>query len=178
MPRWRNHCRANKRPASEAIRRRGPLLERVVRLELTDTLREKLGKAYSPSASSDLSRTWRGYGTFTIAVSVDVAEVAATRAAIAETLAELRDRPLDDDILQRARQPMLESFDNALKNNGGWMALVERAQSEPDRIDRFLAGKARLEAISAADIQAVARRYLSARDGIEVLALPRAKPAG
>ncbi len=154
------------------------LLERVVRLELTDTLREKLGKAYSPSANSDLSRIWRGYGTFTIAVSVDVAEVAATRAAIAETLAELRDRPLDDDILQRARQPMLESFDNALKNNGGWMALVEHAQSEPDRIDRFVAGKARLGAISAADIQATARRYLTSRDGVEVLALPRARPAG
>jgi zinc protease len=151
------------------------LLERVVRLELTDTLREKLGKAYSPSASSELSRTWRGYGTFTLAVSVDVAEVAATRAAIRETLAELRDKPLDQDILQRARQPLLESFDNALKSNGGWMALVEHAQSEPDRIDRYLAGKARLSAITAADIQALARQYLTVDGGMEVIALPRPK---
>ena len=47
------------------------LLERVTRIELTETLREKLGKAYSPSAASALSRYWKGYGVFGIAASID-----------------------------------------------------------------------------------------------------------
>lgn len=149
------------------------LLERVVRLELTDTLREKLGKSYSPSASSDASRTWHGYGTFTIAASVDAGEVDATRAAIAETLARLRDQAVDEDELRRARQPMMESYENALKSNPGWMALVDRAQTEPDRIDRFLAGKERLAAITAGEIQSLVRRYLSLSNAVEVLTLPR-----
>ncbi len=148
------------------------LLERIVQIELTDTLREKLGKAYSPGASSDTSRIWRGYGTFSVNASVDVHEVAATRAAIAETMAELRDRPISADILQRARAPALEGYDNALKSNRGWLALVELAQSKPDRITRFLAAKARLAAITTADIQAIARRYLTATDAVEVTVAP------
>ena len=128
---------------------RARMLERVVRIELTETLREKLGKAYSPSASSVPSQVWRGYGTFALAASVDVAEVPATRAAIAETIAGLRDAPVSDDIFQRARQPMVEAYDNALKNNRGWLTLVDRAQTEADRIDRFVKGKERLLALTA-----------------------------
>ncbi|MBS0477501.1 MAG: insulinase family protein [Proteobacteria bacterium] len=148
------------------------LLERVVRIELTDTLREKLGKAYSPSASSNASRTWRGFGVFGISASVDVGEVAATRAAIAETLAELRDTPISADLLLRARAPLLESFDNLLKSNAGWLAYVDRAQTETDRIERYARAKERLSTITAADLQALARRYLTANGGVEVTVLP------
>src|SRR5690606_25598283 len=75
------------------------LLERIVRIELTETLREKLGKAYSPGASSSLSRSWPGYGTFEIAASIDVHEVEATRLAIEEAVAELRGGLISADLL-------------------------------------------------------------------------------
>lgn len=148
------------------------LLERVVRIELTETLREKLGKAYSPSASSFLSRTWRGYGTFSLTASIDVREVSATRAAIAETIAALRQAPVDADILQRARQPLIEAHDNALKSNAGWMALVDRAQSEVDRIARHGRERDLLLAVTAKELQLLAQRYLQSKDGVEVLVLP------
>lgn len=148
------------------------LLERVMRIELTETLREKLGKAYSPSAASTLSRFWRGYGVFGIAASIDVHEVPATRAAIAETVAELRAAPVSDDTLQRARAPMTEAIDNGLKSNGGWMSLVDRAQTEPEEIDRYLKAHERLQAVTAADVQAMALRYLEPGHDLEVLVLP------
>ncbi|MFC0588106.1 M16 family metallopeptidase [Novosphingobium aquiterrae] len=148
------------------------LLERVVQIELTDSLREKLGKAYSPSASSTASRTWHGFGIFGVSASVDVGEVAATRAAIAETLTELRDRPLGADVLLRARAPMLENFDNLLKSNAGWLSYVDRAQTEADRIDRYTKAKARISAITATDLQTLARRYLSGNAGVEITVLP------
>ncbi|MFC0204788.1 M16 family metallopeptidase [Novosphingobium soli] len=154
------------------------LLERVMRVELTDQLREALGKAYSPSASSSLSRAWKGYGVFAVNASVDVAEVPATRAAIDQVVRELRAAPVSEDILRRARQPLVEGLQNALKGNGGWMALVARAQSQPDRIDRFQESARRLAAITPANIQAVARRYLAPDAGVEVLVLPKdAAPA-
>ncbi|MEO6093187.1 MAG: insulinase family protein [Novosphingobium sp.] len=148
------------------------LLEKVVRIELTETLREKLGEAYSPTAASAPSRSWRGYGTFAITATVDVDEVSAARAAIVATLRELRSRPIDSDLLQRARQPMIGAFDNGLKSNFGWMTLVDRAQTERDRIDRYLRGKAWLEAMTPADIQAMALRYLDPGGAVEVLVLP------
>lgn len=149
------------------------LLERIVRIELTDTLREKLGKAYSPSASSSPSRNWVNYGTFGIAASVDVHEVAATQLAIAETLAELRDKPVSDDLLLRARAPIIEGIDNGLKSNSGWLSLVDRAQSEADRIDRYLKSRDRMLALKAGDIQDMARHYLTQAGALEILVLPQ-----
>lgn len=149
------------------------LLERVMRVELTDQLREALGKAYSPSASSFLSHEWKGYGTFSVNASVDVAEVPATRAAIRTVVQELRAAPVSDDILRRARQPLVEGIQNALKSNAGWIALVARAQSEPERIDRFQKARDRLLALTPADVQTMAQRYLAPEAGLEVLALPK-----
>ncbi|MGE3691241.1 MAG: M16 family metallopeptidase [Novosphingobium sp.] len=148
------------------------LLERIVRIELTDTLREKLGKAYSPSARSTASHFWPGYGTFAINASVAVSEVSATRAAIAEVLERLRDGPVSDDQFQRAREPLIEAQTNALKSNGGWMSLVDRAQTETDQIDRYLTFADRLRALTPGAIQALAKRYLGQSDAVEVLVLP------
>ncbi|BEV01372.1 insulinase family protein [Novosphingobium olei] len=147
------------------------LLQEVAGIEVIDTVRERLGKAYSPGASSAMSRVYKGWGTFTLTASVDVAEVAATRAAFAETVQGLLSAPIDADILQRARAPMLERIDNALKSNGGWMALAERAQSQPDRLERFAKARGRLSAITAVELQATARKWLAARP-VTVLVLP------
>ncbi|MBA3055299.1 MAG: insulinase family protein [Sphingomonadales bacterium] len=153
------------------------LLERVMRIELIETIREQLGKAYSPAASSETSRTWRGYGTFSVAASVNVADMVATRAAITATVAELRSRPVSVDVLQRARQPLLEALENGLKTNRGWLSLVDRAQSEPDRIDRHIKAAERLKALTPADIQATARAYLAPDRAVEVDVLPEGEPA-
>ena len=148
------------------------LLERVMRIEITDTLREKLGKAYSPGASSAASRTWTGYGTFTVSSSVDVREVPATRAAIRETVAALRAAPVSDDVLLRAREPLLEGLENLLKTNAGWLGLVDRAQTEADQIARFQQSATLLKGITAAELQALARQYLTESGAVEINVLP------
>lgn len=153
------------------------LLERVMRVELTDELREALGKAYSPSATSTPSRHWRGYGTFAINASVDVSDVPATRDAIREVVETLRSQPVSADVVQRARQPMVEQLHNALKTNAGWLSLVDRAQTQKERIDRYLEAADRLKSMTAADVQAMAQRYLNPAAGIEVLVLPEGQPA-
>jgi zinc protease len=153
------------------------MLERIVRIELMDDLREKLGKAYSPGAQSAPSPYWTGYGTFSITASVDVADVSAVRAAISETIAELRDRAPDADLVRRAREPLLESFANALKTNGGWIQLVDRAQTEADRIERQVHAAERLAAVTPEEVQAAARKYLTPDRAVEVLVLPEGAPA-
>ncbi len=148
------------------------LLERVMRIEITETLREKLGKAYSPGASSNASRTWKDFGTFTVNASVDVKEVPATRSAIGETIGALRNAPVSADVLTRAREPMLESLDNLLKSNAGWLSFVDRAQTEPDAIERYAKSKQLLQAITPAELQALACKYLTKDGAVEVDVLP------
>ncbi len=148
------------------------LIERIVRISLTDTLRERLGQAYSPSASSNPSSTWRGYGTFGMAASIAVDQIKPARRAIDSLLAMLRSNPVAPDLLQRARQPMLEELDNALKSNRAWLSLAARAQSDPQRIARQATAKERLLALTTEDLLSLVRRYLPARKALEVLVLP------
>lgn len=148
------------------------LLARVVNLELTERLREELGQAYSTSASNSSSRVYPGYGTFTLAAPVATDEVPAVREAIAGLLADIRSGAIDADTLDRARQPMLEAYDNALKSLGGWMSLAGRAQSQPDRLDRWFDGPDILRAVTPGDLQEMAERYLAPDQAVEFLVLP------
>jgi zinc protease len=154
------------------------VLERVVRLELTDAIREKLGQSYSPSASSALSRVYPGYGTFTVTASVNTRDVAATEQAMQDILHELRSAPVGDDLLARAKAPLAEEYANLLKRNSGWLLLVDRAQSEADRLERFRKMPERLAKVTAADIEELAKLYLDWDKAVRIVVLPKdaAKP--
>ncbi|HSJ77708.1 MAG TPA: insulinase family protein [Erythrobacter sp.] len=154
------------------------LLSRIVRLELTDRLREELGQAYSPSAGSQPSRYYPGYGNFVIAASVAADQVEASRAALQSLIGDLRKGPLDADVLDRARKPYLEEYNNTLKDLGGWTALAARAQSEPQRIDRFLAVPSVMSAITPEDIHQTALKYLTPDGAVEFNVLPEAGVTG
>jgi len=153
------------------------LLQRIARIQLTENLRQHLGRSYSPSASSEPSRIWHGYGTFTIAASVDVDAVEQTKQVVAETVASLRDTPPSEDLMLRARAPLLETIDNALKSNAGWLALVDRAQSQPDQIDRHIRVRDRLLAVTPEQVQAAARRYLAQGAAVPITVLPDPPPS-
>ncbi|MBI1403602.1 MAG: insulinase family protein [Porphyrobacter sp.] len=153
------------------------LLARVVRIELTEKLREELGQAYSPSAGASNSRIYHGYGTFDLAVSVDVEKVEAARAAVGDLVAALRDTPPSEDLLERARRPLLERYDNALKDLGGWLGLAARAQSDPDRLDRWFAAPDLIRAITPTELQATAARWLPEGEAVEIAVLPAAAAA-
>lgn len=148
------------------------LLGLVVRVRLQEELREALGQAYSPSAGSSPSRVWRGYGTFSLNVAVDRAQLDPARSAIGAMLDGLRDGKLDDDTVNRARQPLLENYDNLLKSLGGWMSLTDRAQSEADRLDRYFAAPDILKSFTAQDIVSAAQQYLASDAAVELLVVP------
>jgi zinc protease len=153
------------------------LLSRIVRLELTDRLREELGQAYSPSAGSQPSHYYPGYGQFIITASVAADQIEPTRAALQRLIADLRAGPLEADVLERARKPFLEEYKNALKDLGAWTALTARAQSEPVRIDRFFAAPDTMSAITPEDIHQTALKYLAADGAVEFVVVPEAAAA-
>ena len=154
------------------------LLARVLDLELTQTLREELGATYSPNSSSNQSETYRGYGTFSIGASVDAAEVDIAHAAMVATIERLIAEGPSQDTLDRARQPLLEALDNRLKSNRGWLGLVDRAQSRPLDITRFLNTRTRQEGIERGELQRLAARYLQPSDAVQFTVLPDAQPTG
>ncbi|MFN2100144.1 M16 family metallopeptidase [Altererythrobacter sp. MF3-039] len=148
------------------------LLGRIVQIAVQEELRERLGKTYSPNAFSSPSSEWTGFGTFSISASVDYADVEETLAATRQTLLALAEAPIDADLIDRARQPLLESFDNRLKSLASWIAVADRAQSKSDRLERFDAWPAAVEAIDGERLAAAAKRWLVDSAPVEILVVP------
>ncbi|MCU0947710.1 MAG: insulinase family protein [Porphyrobacter sp.] len=148
------------------------LLARVAQIKLTERLREQLGQTYSPSASASNSRAFEGYGTFTLGSSAAADEAQTVAGAMRSLVADLVSQPVDPDVLERASRPLLEAYDNTLKDLGGWLGLAARAQSEPDRLGRWQAAPALIRAITPQDLQATAAAFLAAGEPVEVLVVP------
>ncbi|MEI4507043.1 insulinase family protein [Sphingopyxis sp. CCNWLW253] len=136
------------------------LLSRAMQLMLTEELREKLGESYSPGAAASLSDEFPGYGHLFAASNVDYKDLATTRAAIFAIAKELRDKPVDADLLDRARRPLVEAMVKSRRENSYWLNYVAEAASHADRLDRSRKGIGAVEAATPAELQALAKRYL------------------
>ena len=148
------------------------LLARVVQIRLQEVLREELGQAYSPNANSSLSRTWRDYGTFNINVAVDYEQLEEASAAIIGMITDLS-QSVDEDTVDRARAPLLERYDNLLKTLGGWMSLVDNAQSEAKRLERYFNAPEMINATTPDDVRAAAQTYLAPDESVQILVVPK-----
>ncbi|MGR4892789.1 M16 family metallopeptidase [Sphingopyxis sp. LARHCG72] len=136
------------------------LLARVMQLMLTEELREKLGESYSPGAAASLSDEFPGYGHVFAASNVDHKDLATTRAAIFAIAKELREKPVDADLIDRARKPLVEAMVKSRRENSYWLNYVAEATSHADRLDRSRKGIGEVEAATPAQLQALAKRYL------------------
>jgi len=136
------------------------LLARVMQLKLTEELRERLGESYSPGAAASLSDEFPGYGHLFAASNVDFKDLATTRAAIFAIAKELRDAPVDADLLDRARKPLVEAMTKSRRENAYWLNYVAEATSQTERLDRSRKGIGEVESATPAELQALAKRYL------------------
>lgn len=151
------------------------LLAAVMDLKMTEKLREELGATYSASVDSSMSSEYDGFGTFFVGSTVDPARIDEVEAAVDQAVAELRDAAVDTDLLARARNPIIEGIREGMKRNGSWIGVVDEAQSEPARIARLLGQEALYAGITAEEILAAARTYLTPEKKIVARILPRSK---
>ena len=154
------------------------LLAAVMQLRLIDVVREELGATYTPNASSFDTSTYKGFGYLTASAPAAPGSMDAVAKAIRQIAADLRAAPPSDDELLRARKPILERWQRQERQNGSWVALAAEAQSRPELLDRRRTRAAVLEAITPADIEAAAKRYLDPSAALEVRVVPQPASAG
>ena len=121
---------------------------------------------------SSTSSEYPGYGTFTVTAAIDLADVEEVVAAMKASIEKLATGPVDDDLMERARRPILERFANRLKSLGSWMTVADRAQSEPERLERFDAWPAAIEAIDGDQLSRAAKKWLYDQQPVEILVVP------
>jgi zinc protease len=150
------------------------LLARVVTLRLTDELREKLGATYGVQAGSEMSDIYRDRGAFSISTSGDPKDLAAIESTVDLVMAEIVKAPVDSDLFERARKPVLESYADWKKRNPTWLGVAAEAQTNPDKLNRFRQNEKMFNSITAQDLWALAKQYLAKPAQFTFRALPDA----
>jgi zinc protease len=141
-------------------------------------IREELGGTYSPNAGSNASDTFPGYGYLQAGCVVDPAQAAQISDLIVTIGDALAQGGVTDDELTRARQPILTAAKESLRTNNYWGGnVLSRAQEKPEALDWARSRLPDLEAITAAELSALAQAYLGREHASRVTILPAAKAA-
>ena len=153
------------------------LLGLVLSDRLRVKVREELGDAYSPSAGSNPSETYPGYGYMVANVTVDPPRAQQIADAIIALGGDIAAKGVTDDELSRAKQPVLTQLRESARTNGYWLqSVLSRAQERPQQLDWCRSRYADIESISKADLDALAKTYLPTEHASRVIVVPNRKP--
>lgn len=155
------------------------VLGSVMRIMVTDEIREKLGATYSPSAGASLTSAYPGWGYLAASAEVKPEDSARVIKAMRAIAASLRSGDLSEDQFRRAITPALERLPRNATSNGYWLSLISQAQTRPDAMERakLSSQEARLKAVTIADVVAAANTWLKDDQAQEIRIMP-ARPAG
>jgi zinc protease len=137
------------------------MVSNVLKLMLTESVREKLGASYGASVSSTMSSEFNDFGYVLANAVISPTKAEVVEKAIADAAETLRTKPIDKDTLARALNPELEKARHDLRENAYWLAAIQTAQSDPGRLDRARQRISILESITPAEIQKLAQTYLT-----------------
>jgi zinc protease len=151
------------------------ILAQVMQLRLTDELREKQGATYSPSASASASVTFDHWGYLAVSVEVPPEKMDGVIASVRQIAADLRDKPVTADELDRAKKPRIDQIEKARETNEYWLGTLSGAQSDPRLLDSTRSVLAGLQRVSAADVQKAAKDFLGDDKSWTMIVKPEGK---
>ena len=160
--------------------RRIEVLAAVLKLRVLDDIRERLALAYSPGVTTSYSDTYRDYGKIAVSAETAPDKLPAFFTAMNAIIDSLRTTPISADELRRAREPLVEDARRGRNSNFWWLSELTFAVDRPWYVPQTLTAIDEMEAVTPADIQALARKYLrpEAAWKAEVLPAGTAAPAG
>jgi len=148
-------------------------LVEVLNLRLIEVLREKLSLIYGGSASGSISRI--PYGSYSLAVTLPTGpgSVDPVLAATFEEFERLkREGPQAAD-LAKVKQNWIQNYRRALRENGYWLGRIQSALMDGTDPQSILTHEARVAALTAAEVQEAARRYLDNNHYVQVVLYPQ-----
>jgi zinc protease len=153
------------------------VLAAVLQLRLLDEIREKQGTTYSPTAGHNASQVFPGYGYIAAQIEAPPEKLDGFLADSARIAADLRDRPVGADELERARKPMVETLLRQQASNAWWLHSLADVQSKPGAAAAILSAIDQYKAVTPAEVEAAARRYLVDAKAWKLEVLPAATAA-
>ncbi|MEO7098387.1 MAG: insulinase family protein [Luteolibacter sp.] len=156
--------------------RRFNILAEIYGDRLREEIREKLGASYSPSAYASGSDALDDVG-YVMGESVGKPE---DLELLLNTMRDLADKFASTgataDELDRALKPTLGQLDKSLRNNNYWLSTVmSQCQTDPKRLELARTRDADYRSINLAEINALAKKYMAARNALMISIKPAAR---
>jgi zinc protease len=149
------------------------LLVNIMQLRLTDELRVNAGATYSPSTTAHASLTFPGYGYIGAYAEIPPDKSQLFYDTVAKVTTDLKEKGPTADEFERARKPEFDSLERAVETNGFWSSFLSGAQTDERRLDLIRQARPRLETVTAADVQRVARKYLTDDKAWKLVVTPK-----
>lgn len=140
--------------------RRAALLAEVLKLRVTEEVREREALAYAPVVNAKSSDVYPGYGLIGVRADVGAGSIGAFWNAVDGIVARLKAAPVSQDELDRARRPILEALRRSQATNEYWSDALAGIAGSPAKAAQTMSHPADLEAVTPVDIQHLAQRYL------------------
>jgi zinc protease len=141
--------------------RRLSILAEVFSDRLRQSVREKLGAAYSPMAFNHPSRAYPDYGVFQTMITVEPGDVDRVIREVRAISAVLSEKPVPDDELHRALDPVLTGIKDLMRTNDYWVnSVLTGSAGHPQQIDWSRMIQKDYAAVSSAEVHQLAQKYL------------------
>ncbi|CAN5233331.1 insulinase family protein [soil metagenome] len=151
------------------------VLSDILDLRLIDEIREKQGTTYSPQVSSSASSVFKGYGFISANIEAQPEKMEPFFGDVMKIAADLRNTPVTQDELDRAKKPALEALEKRKQTNEFWLGQLSGAQADRRKLDAIRSSASSIQRVTAADIQAAAKTYLVDDKIFKVIVRPEAK---
>ena len=136
-------------------------LGEIVGIKLTEKLREQEGGVYSSSTRGNISKI--PYGMYNFSISFPCAPENVDKLkniAIAEVANMAKNGPSEEDLMKTKKSQILNYQEN-LKRNGYWLNTIKNIDYLKEDVSSVISFEDRVNALTTADIQMVAKKYLT-----------------
>jgi zinc protease len=148
------------------------LLGDLLSIKLVEDLRETKSQVYGVGAQGRTEKIPTARYTFQIGFSCAPQNVEGLTKEVTAVIEKIRNGGIDDKDISKIKQTRLLRLEESYKENSFWMDAIRRNLKQGDEISTLEQAKERINAVSKADLQQAAQKYLKSENRLQFVLMP------
>jgi predicted Zn-dependent peptidase len=145
------------------------VIEQYLSFRINELIRINRGLAYAPGTFRvELDH----YGLFGVYADVDVDDTGIALELMRDEMQQLVEHPIDGELLEKAKMKILLQSVQGYESNADFADFYATDYVEIRKLGALIDDEAKIQAVNAADIARVAKKYLSAQRAVQIEEIP------